>query len=331
MSKNITIQEGGVAKQLTVDKLKTNSVGVGTCLWVPEDETNLGTKHISENGTYRASDDGYYGYSEVTVSGVGSVTGRDPTTGEDVEVHRDPTTGEIVETVIPSEIRVIEPPTNPYGVYMDGQTITKDGMVVKAYGANGDEMQTVPVGEITINPTVAVYDASKDPGGRRGTATLDGVSIDYAAGAIHCDYPAVVRNFDYCVRIANTVHRYFKRENAPINIIYTSSGNTQNYPVSNGGQTPGGIQYYTATIDLGRSTLPIIQSMSSSDAAEILYDGTHEEEPAGSPQTITASWPRTGDGRVLTNTFEIRVAPGYGGDEGDNGNAGTPTPGMLIP
>jgi hypothetical protein len=34
MSKNITIQEGGVAKQLTVDKLKTNLVGGGTQLWV---------------------------------------------------------------------------------------------------------------------------------------------------------------------------------------------------------------------------------------------------------------------------------------------------------
>ena len=29
MGKNITIQEGGVAKQLTVDKLKTNEVGGG--------------------------------------------------------------------------------------------------------------------------------------------------------------------------------------------------------------------------------------------------------------------------------------------------------------
>ena len=142
MSKNITIQEGGIGKQLTVDKLRTDLVGGGSCLWVPEDERQLTTKHITENGTYRASDDGYYGYSEVTVNGVGSVTGRDPTTGEEVEVHRDPTTGEIVETVIPTEIRVIEPPTNPYGIYQNGQTITKDGMVVKAYGANGDEMQT---------------------------------------------------------------------------------------------------------------------------------------------------------------------------------------------
>lgn len=52
---------------------------------------------------------------------------------------------------------------------------------------------------------------------------------------------------------------------------------------------------------------------------------------AGSRQTITAQWPRIRDGKILTDTFEIRVAPGYGGDEGETGNAGTPPPGMLIP
>ena len=136
MSKNIVIQEGGTGKQLTVDKLKTNPVGGGSCLWVPEDGTTLGTKYISENGTYRAANDGYYGYSEVTVSGVGTVTGKDPETGEDVEVHKDPDTGEIVETVIPASIRVTTPPSKM--TYNDGETIDFTGMVVKAYKSSGD-------------------------------------------------------------------------------------------------------------------------------------------------------------------------------------------------
>jgi tetratricopeptide (TPR) repeat protein len=38
MSKNITIQEGGTAKQFTAQKLQTSLVGGGTQLWVPEDE-----------------------------------------------------------------------------------------------------------------------------------------------------------------------------------------------------------------------------------------------------------------------------------------------------
>ena len=169
------IQEGGIGKQLTADKLKTNLVGGGTCLWVPEDETQLGTKYISENGTYRASADGYYGYSEVTVRGVGTATGKDPDgSGDEATASVDPDTGDIVITKIPSRIGVITPPTNPYGIYQDGQTIVKDGMVVKAYLESGGEYGTVPNGEITLNPTTAVYDPDTDvPAGGTATSDLD--------------------------------------------------------------------------------------------------------------------------------------------------------------
>ena len=61
MSKNISIKEGGVARSATVNKLKTNLVGGGSALWVPEDETRLTTLNVSENGTYRAANEGYYG------------------------------------------------------------------------------------------------------------------------------------------------------------------------------------------------------------------------------------------------------------------------------
>ena len=77
MSKNITIQEGGIAKYITADKLKTNLVDGGTCLWVPEDDVSLGTKYITENGTYLAETDGYYGYESVTVYNIGTVYGTD--------------------------------------------------------------------------------------------------------------------------------------------------------------------------------------------------------------------------------------------------------------
>lgn len=133
MSKNITIQEGGVAKQLTVDKLKTDLVGGGTCLWVPEDETTLGTKVITENGTYKASEDGYYGYSEVTVSGIGTATG----TGPDGETHSYEEDGEggVTDTILPDSIAVVTPPT--VTTYADGDTIDFDGIVVKAYLKSG--------------------------------------------------------------------------------------------------------------------------------------------------------------------------------------------------
>ena len=72
MSKNIIIKEGGTNYQFTAKKLKTDKVGGGSVLWVPEEETVLTEKRITEEGTYRASDDGYYGYSKVVVDVTGS-------------------------------------------------------------------------------------------------------------------------------------------------------------------------------------------------------------------------------------------------------------------
>ena len=161
MSKNIIIQEGGLGKQLTADKLKTTLVGGGSCLWVPEDETTLGTKTITENGTYRASDDGYYGYSEVTVSGIGSVTGRDPEIDEDVTVTKDPETGDLVKTITPESIRIITPPTKTS--YADKETINFSGIVVHAYSSKGTDLGVVPFNELVFPVTQASKDeASSD-------------------------------------------------------------------------------------------------------------------------------------------------------------------------
>lgn len=68
MSKDIFIREGDVARQMTAEKLKTNLIGGGSCVWVPEEETRLVTKEITQNGVYRASADGAYGFSEVIVN-----------------------------------------------------------------------------------------------------------------------------------------------------------------------------------------------------------------------------------------------------------------------
>ena len=139
MSKNIVIQEGGVGKQMTIDKLKTNLVSGGTCLWVPEDEVTLGSKHITKDGTYYASADGKYGYEYVTVSGIGRVTGKDPNTGEEIEVtaETDPQTGQptIVTKTIPSSIDITTEPTRK--VYTEGDLLDFSGLVVKAKLKNG--------------------------------------------------------------------------------------------------------------------------------------------------------------------------------------------------
>lgn len=90
MSRNILIQEGGTAKQLTADKLKTALAGGGSCLWVPESAVGLIEKRITENGTYAASGDGAYGYSVVTVNvpgAAGEAYGTGASAGSDSEAY----------------------------------------------------------------------------------------------------------------------------------------------------------------------------------------------------------------------------------------------------
>lgn len=339
MSKNITVQEGGIAKQLTADKLRTNLVGGGTCLWVPENEIILGTKSITNNGSYSASADGLTGFSQVNVNVQGdSVTGRDPVTGQEKTVTVDPETGDLVETVVPSEIRVIAPPTNPYGTYIDGQTITKDGMVVKAYDANGDEMQTVPIGELSIAPTIAVYDASKDrPGGKKvidtpldiGSASIyigSGIPLVYytplsgpagSASPFPFGYPnSVVYTLDawkisnasigyYMIAASNTYSAYVD------DTSYTYNGKTVYYKVYNSYMST-----QNSSVDGTNAPLAGYDQSKAANMAWSMIFGEIDEMPAGSPQTINVSWPRPGDGKLLEATFDINVGPRAG--QGDD-------------
>lgn len=177
MSKNIVIQEGGIGKQLTVDKLKTNIVGGGSCLWVPEDETQLGTKYISENGTYKASTDGYYGYSEVTVSGIGTATGKDGD-GDEATVTPDPDTGDLVTTKIIESIAVVNPPT--VTSYQDGAAIDFTGLSVHGYSTTGKDLGEIPISDLIFPETQADY--SKGSG--QGEVTVEGLNSPVYLNAV---------------------------------------------------------------------------------------------------------------------------------------------------
>lgn len=152
MSKSIIIQEGGLGKQLTADKLRTNLVGGGSCLWVPEDDTRLGTKYISANGTYKASDDGYYGYSQVTVSGVGTATGKDGD-GDQAQTTTDPTTGDLVTEKLIERIAITTPPTTTE--YHKNDTINFSGLVVHGYSSTGRDLGVIPINELAFPVTTA--------------------------------------------------------------------------------------------------------------------------------------------------------------------------------
>lgn len=321
MSANTNITEGGKGRPFgPVKALMVQGSDGKYYPWFPESDRALGTLSVDKNGVYKASDKGVYGWSRVSVNVPQNegVTGRDPDTGEDVYVHPDPS-GELVKDVLPVEIRVIEPPTNPYGTYVDGQTITKDGMVVKAYGANGDEMQIVPVGEITINPTTAVYDASTDTTG--GTATLGDITIDYS-GPYTGENDWRVSDFEYAANFGAQTW-CFSSNNTPITITYPPiPPNTEpiiDHKRTTGPKvTPGGHTYYMVSAP-NNPALPVALPEGihkPEDLATILYDGTRSQTHAGSPQTINVSWPRPGDGAILETTFDINVGP-HGGTGDD--------------
>lgn len=335
MSKNITIQEGGITKQLTADKLKTDLVGGGTCLWVPEDEVRLANKTISEDGTYKASDEGYYGYSQVTVHGIGRATGRDPQTGDEKTVTTDPNTGDLVETILPVEIRITTMPTKLE--YVDGENIDISGMVVKAYRATGTEYGTVPNNELSIEPSKATAEGG---GGQEGSATSDlrgnltqpivflpaGKRItmitsaweDYVAAQFHCDTIWCINNdkinlyamSDDPQNIATYDVKQWRKswgqeepaEWSKDTLVaaqanYTHNDKTVYYGSKANWWNP--IQWMPQPPFIHTANYP-----NELDAWTVVY-GDRNVGPEGT-QTIGVSWPRS-DGRILTTTFRINV------------------------
>lgn len=200
MSKNITIQEGGVDYQFTAAKLKTNMVGGGTCLWVLEDEVALGAKSVTENGTYKASNDGKYGYSQVTVNVSGgqgsvnpdgtpnvnpvnpndpdskvnpggpgtSVVGTDPVTGNDYIIGVDED-GQLVTTPVPSVIEITELPDKTD--YTSGDPVDSSGLVAVLKNNDGTIFTnedypdgTIPISELLLPTTNVNVDETTESG-----------------------------------------------------------------------------------------------------------------------------------------------------------------------
>ena len=173
MSVNIAIEEGGVARQFTVDEVDAPKVGGGMQPFVPKDEVRLTTKHISKNGTYPASADGYYGFKVVTVNvpggsgsadssgkpsgtilpgGAGSAIVGEDDDGNDAVIGVD-SGGKIVKTPIPSAIEITKPPDDTE--YNEGDTIIYDGVDVKLKKKDGTTFTDakypnghIPMGEL---------------------------------------------------------------------------------------------------------------------------------------------------------------------------------------
>lgn len=157
MSKNITIQEGGVARTLSgVEKIVTNVAGEsGTQNWIPEDEAidyiNLGDASISENGTYTAADAGYDGFARVAVNVQPELTTKSITENGTYRASDDGADGY-------SSISV---DVESGGAELTTKTITENG-TYNAYEDDADGYSSV---EVNVKPTPGGTSTSTDSNG----------------------------------------------------------------------------------------------------------------------------------------------------------------------
>lgn len=327
------IKEGGTTRVFANRaKLEVSLQGGGTTFFVPESETRLTTKRIEKNGVYKASDDGDYGWSTVTVavSTTDSVTG----TGPDGKEHNYSVdgSGALVDQVVPSEIRITTPP-NYVGPYGDGAILSFDGIVVHAYDALGNDMGEVPFNELVFPVTVARYDAEAGPINEYRASDLD-------LG----DLTSPVPSASLCVVEAGD-GRSITHE-----MQGSGSGRATGWIESNG-------KYYVlgaspiATDTLGQADLP---NSVTYDGKTVYYGGVsgsfiagvaeNIDPDAGYGETVNTNhvdrgnvawtiiygtltgtsggvqipveWSRTGDGLVLATSFGVSVVPGpSGGDD----------------
>lgn len=158
MAKNITIQTDGTAVNYNgVKTILTTDADGKHLTWIPLDETGLAIKTVKKNGTYKAKDDGYYGYRQVTVKASGTTGTKPDGKTYFVDVDED---GNLVETVIPDRIKITTQPTKT--TYADGEKISLSGAVVKAYTSETDVWDVsgysggvIPHSELTVEPNVA--------------------------------------------------------------------------------------------------------------------------------------------------------------------------------
>lgn len=318
MSKDGIIQEGGRGKTITADKLRTSVVGGGDCLWVPEDEVQLSEKTINENGVYMAADDGYYGYSQVTVNGIGAATGRGAD-GNDYTVHTDGD-GNLVEEKIPSRIEVVTPPTRT--TYGDGETIDFSGIVVKQYDANGNDMGDIPFSELVFPVTMADIGEQSD-----GTGSIDGVEFEYRRGdrqkELRSNEIHIVRTVPPDVFVVGGGYLMSEVSGATVNYGYNSKYyiSLRQFQVISYNEVTGevwathtvpsepksvdGNVFYSSQAVYYPTTSPFHAhtTVDEFDAARVLLFGQGHKEGGG--QTIPVEWYRPGDYRTLESSFTI--------------------------
>lgn len=121
------ISGGGITPTGTIEITQNGIVDVtnyaSADVDVPSETPTLGTKTITQNGTYDAEDDSLDGYSEVTVNVSGGIT---PTGTKQISITQNGTTTEDVTNYANAEITV-NVPSSSSGIRMKTFTFTAGG------------------------------------------------------------------------------------------------------------------------------------------------------------------------------------------------------------
>lgn len=328
MSKDIIIQEGGVGRQLSVDRLKTALVGGGTCLWVPEDAVALGKKTITKDGTYKAADEDLYGYSQVTVRGIGKVVGKDQD-GNEIHVDTD-AGGNLTFSKVPSSIKVTVKPDK--SVYLPNETLDYAGIVVTGYDANGSAMGEIPFSELILPMEKAdgstIPEGSESADGKIRAVVLATVPMIISGQQAYLyPYPLDYYQGSDGKMYGRTIGTFSDEMSAPPELLATRyNGNTYMARIDQNG---GDFKRYgfTRNPDTG------VWSWNASSTMHINYDefcnlswGDYyscedipmstadptKYRPSGMVETsahmeVPVQWVRPGDGKTLETKFNIEV------------------------
>lgn len=342
MSANTSITEGGKARPFgPVKALMVQGSDGKYYPWFPESDRALGTLSVDKNGVYKASDKDVYGWSRVSVNvpQKEGVRGRDPDTGEEVEVHPDPETGEIVKTVIPVEIRVTTPPTKT--AYTHGETIDYSGIVVHAYSSTGQDMGAVPFNELVFPETTAdVQKTDEWTDGQGLNAKMLYYTPKYGAYVNPNTGEAIKEYTSYLDGSLSGIYEghtaAYSSLTAPSTRLITRY-NGQNYMATIAGTREISLACNFADELIGsriyRGWLGVASTSALSGDNTFNAIGPFSDIITGAPvstvnpttidptnlhatQSLPVQWPRTGDGAVLETTFDILVGP-HGGTGDD--------------
>ena len=294
---DITIQEGGVGKAMyNVTKLEIKGDN-GDTYWIPEDNVKTGTLSVSGNGTFKATDYGVFGWTEVNANKKVKRIYHDDTDGNDYAEYED---GSIEK--IPSYIKITTPPSKTeYTAYAP---IDTTGMVVTAYYGDGSEYGVVD--GWTIDPLVAI------PTGGEGDEWTDGQGIN----AIMCSavnpvpqgyYRPDLKVFTNTDILCGTPSgsALFTYYNDWLYAIYQYSGEigygTEKESVSTHAVAPS-TKFKRESFGrsfVGDSSIPTSTvDPTGKDISEL-----HPKEQS----VVTVTWEREEDGMPLTDSFNITV------------------------